>query len=85
MPILGIDSDKDSAFFTDTLLEYYQQQQLHFTRSRANHKDDQAWIEQKKMRSSDDSSCPLSIRAFTWGENGENVGHLTDISVTRRR
>jgi hypothetical protein len=47
MPILGIDSDNDSAFINDTLLEYCQQQQLHFTRSRAYHKNDQAWIEQK--------------------------------------
>jgi hypothetical protein len=47
VPILGIDSDNDSAFINDTLLAYCQQQQLSFTRSRAYQKNDQAWIEQK--------------------------------------
>jgi hypothetical protein len=47
MPILGIDSDNDSAFINDTLLAYCQQQKLEFTRSRAYQKNDQAWIEQK--------------------------------------
>jgi Integrase core domain len=47
MPILGIDSDNDSAFINDTLLAYCQQQGLEFTRSRAYQKNDQAWIEQK--------------------------------------
>jgi hypothetical protein len=47
MPILGIDSDNDSAFINDTLLFYCTQQRLEFTRSRAYHKNDQAWIEQK--------------------------------------
>jgi hypothetical protein len=47
VPILGIDSDNDSAFINDTLLAYCQRQQLEFTRSRAYQKNDQAWIEQK--------------------------------------
>jgi hypothetical protein len=47
VPILGIDSDNDSAFINDTLLTYCQKQQLQFTRSRAYQKNDQAWIEQK--------------------------------------
>ena len=47
VPVLGIDSDNDSAFLNDTLLSYCQQQKLEFTRSRAYHKNDQAWIEQK--------------------------------------
>ncbi|HLJ95772.1 MAG TPA: hypothetical protein VKU02_21530 [Gemmataceae bacterium] len=47
MPILGIDSDNDSAFINDTLLAYCQQEGLEFTRSRAYQKNDQAWIEQK--------------------------------------
>src|SRR5579871_758804 len=47
MPILGIDSDNDSAFINETLLAYCQQQKLEFTRSRAYQKNDQAWIEQK--------------------------------------
>lgn len=46
-PILGIDSDNDSAFINDTLLAYCQERNAEFTRSRAYHKNDQAWIEQK--------------------------------------
>jgi hypothetical protein len=47
IPILGVDSDNDSAFINDTLLAYCQQARLEFTRSRAYQKNDQAWIEQK--------------------------------------
>jgi hypothetical protein len=47
VPVLGIDSDNDSAFINDTLLAYCQEQHLEFTRSRAYQKNDQAWIEQK--------------------------------------
>jgi len=46
-PILGIDSDNDSAFINDTLLAYCQRKGAEFTRSRAYRKNDQAWIEQK--------------------------------------
>jgi Integrase core domain len=47
IPVLGIDSDNDSAFINDTLLAYCQKHKLEFTRSRAYQKNDQAWIEQK--------------------------------------
>ena len=47
VPILGIDTDNDSAFINETLLAYCQEQKLEFTRSRAYQKNDQAWIEQK--------------------------------------
>lgn len=43
----GIDSDNDSAFINDTLLSYCNKRLIEFTRSRAYHKNDQAWIEQK--------------------------------------
>jgi hypothetical protein len=46
-PVLGIDSDNDSAFINDTLLAFCQKHQIEFTRSRAYHKNDQAWVEQK--------------------------------------
>lgn len=46
-PILGIDSDNDSAFINDTLLDYSKIRRIEFTRSRAYRKNDQAWIEQK--------------------------------------
>jgi hypothetical protein len=45
--MLGIDSDNDGAFINDTLLIFCKQHKIEFTRSRAYHKNDQAWIEQK--------------------------------------
>jgi len=45
--MLGIDSDNDSAFINDTLLDYCNEHHIEFTRSRAYRKNDQAWIEQK--------------------------------------
>lgn len=45
--VLGIDSDNDGAFINDTVASYCQREQISFTRSRAYHKNDQAWIEQK--------------------------------------
>ena len=47
VPVLGIDSDNDSAFINETLQGYCQEQQIEFTRSRPYKKNDQAWIEQK--------------------------------------
>jgi hypothetical protein len=46
-PLLGVDTDNDSAFLNDSLLNYCSQQSIVFTRSRAYHKNDQAWVEQK--------------------------------------
>ena len=46
-PVKGIDSDNDGAFINDTLFTFCQQHHMEFTRSRAYHKNDQAWIEQK--------------------------------------
>jgi hypothetical protein len=46
-PIRGIDSDNDSAFINDTLWRFCQAHSLEFTRCRAYHKNDQAWVEQK--------------------------------------
>jgi hypothetical protein len=47
VPVLGIDTDNDSAFINETLVDYCERRQLEFTRSRAYRKNDQAWIEQK--------------------------------------
>jgi len=47
IPILGINSDNDSAFINDTLVSYCEREQIEFTRSRPYRKNDQAWIEQK--------------------------------------
>jgi hypothetical protein len=47
MPVLGIDSDNDSAFINETLQAYCREKQIEFTRSRPYQKNDQAWIEQK--------------------------------------
>jgi hypothetical protein len=46
-PLLGLDTDNDSAFMNDTLWDYCQKQSIVFTRSRAYRKNDQAWVEQK--------------------------------------
>lgn len=46
-PLLGIDSDNDSAFINAHLLHYCQQEQITFTRCRPYKKNDQAHIEQK--------------------------------------
>jgi len=47
IPIVGINSDNDSAFINDTLLSYCDKKKIYFSRSRAYQKNDQAWIEQK--------------------------------------
>lgn len=46
-PLLGIDSDNDSAFINDNLYHYCQQEEITFTRSRPYKKNDQAHVEQK--------------------------------------
>lgn len=46
-PLLGIDSDNGSEFINNHLLRYCQQEKLTFTRCRANHKNDQAHVEEK--------------------------------------
>ena len=47
IPLLGINSDNDSAFINDSVIAYCSEQQITFTRSRPYRKNDQAWIEQK--------------------------------------
>jgi hypothetical protein len=44
--MLGIDSENNTAFVNDTLLEF-KMHNLEFTRCRSYHKNDQAWVEQK--------------------------------------
>lgn len=44
---LGIDSDNGSEFINHHLLRYCQDEALHLTRSRPNHKNDNAYVEQK--------------------------------------
>ena len=39
-PVLGVDSDNDSAFINDTLLAFCRKHHVEFTRSRAYHKND---------------------------------------------
>jgi hypothetical protein len=45
--LLGIDSDNGSEFINDLLLNYCQNEQITFTRSRPYRKNDQAHVEQK--------------------------------------
>ena len=44
-PLLGLDTDNDSAFLNDTLFAYCSNYSIEFTRSRAYQKNDQAWVE----------------------------------------
>jgi hypothetical protein len=46
-PLLGLDSDNDTAFINDNLYRYCKQEQITFTRSRPYKKNDQAHVEQK--------------------------------------
>ena len=45
--VLGLDTDNDSAFMNQTVLDYCAAHRIEFTRSRAYKKNDQAWVEQK--------------------------------------
>ena len=47
IPLLGIDTDNDSAFINESLLKFGEAHDVELTRSRAYLKNDQAWIEQK--------------------------------------
>lgn len=44
---LGIDTDNGTEFMSEILYKYCDREQLEFTRSRANHKNDNAYIEEK--------------------------------------
>ncbi len=46
-PMLGADTDNDSAFMNQTVFDYCKECGLEQTRSRAYKKNDQAWVEQK--------------------------------------
>jgi hypothetical protein len=46
-PLHGVNSDNDSAFINDTVVDYCRAHALQFTRSRPYRKNDQAWVEQK--------------------------------------
>jgi Integrase core domain len=46
-PLQGVNSDNDSAFINDTVVDYCRANDLVFTRSRPYRKNDQAWVEQK--------------------------------------
>ena len=43
----GLDTDNDSVFINETLISFCTENAIEFTRSRARHKNDQAWVEQK--------------------------------------
>ena len=46
-PMLGVDTDNDSAFMNEMVFAYCKAKGLEQTRSRAYKKNDQAWVEQK--------------------------------------
>ncbi|MGH7717123.1 MAG: integrase catalytic domain-containing protein [Vulcanimicrobiaceae bacterium] len=45
--MLGVDTDNDSAFINQTIVDYCKERDLTQTRSRPYRKNDQAWVEQK--------------------------------------
>ncbi len=45
--MLAMNSDNDSAFINHTVIQYFENNNIEFTRSRPYKKNDQAWIEQK--------------------------------------
>ena len=47
VPLRGLDTDNDSAFMNETVLNYCKAHSIEFTRSRPYQKNDQAWVEQK--------------------------------------
>ncbi len=47
MRVLGLDTDNDSVFMNETVLEWCAQAGAEFTRCRPYRKNDQAWVEQK--------------------------------------
>jgi len=46
-PILGIDTDNGGEFINEVMVSYCEQEQITFTRSRPNLKNDQCFVEQK--------------------------------------
>jgi hypothetical protein len=44
----GLDTDNNSAFIGETLQGYCEQHRIEWARSRAYHKNEQAWVEQKR-------------------------------------
>ena len=46
-PLKGFDTDNDSAFINEVVLDYCRRRGMEFTRSRPGPKNDQAWVEQK--------------------------------------
>jgi hypothetical protein len=46
-PLLGLDCDNGSEFINTQLMQYCQAEQITFTRSRAYHKNDNCYVEQK--------------------------------------
>jgi hypothetical protein len=48
----GLDTDNDSAFMNETLQSYCNQHRIEWTRSRAYHKNDQAWGRAEERRGS---------------------------------
>lgn len=46
-PLRGLDTDNDSVFMNETIIGFCREYDVELTHSRAYHKNDQAWVEQK--------------------------------------
>lgn len=80
-PVLGIDSDNDTAFVNDTLLEFSKIQKLEFTRCRSYHKNDQAWVEQKNGAVVRRLVCHQRYSGFIAGQTLAHLYHHARLYV----
>lgn len=71
-PILGLDTDNDSAFLNDTLWNYCQEHGIMLTPSLAYHENDQAWVEKTNG---------AIVRKYGWErELRQQVAHLKRVA-----
>jgi len=71
-PISGIDSDNGSEFINSALLKWCRDERIQFTRTRAYHKNDNCYVEQKNY------SC---VRAFAGYDRFSTTAELDALSA----
>ena len=69
--IVGLDSDNDSPFLSESFINYCRREELEFTRSRAYRKNNQAWVERENG---------ALIRRFVGYERSEGLVALRVLS-----
>ncbi|NNM91969.1 MAG: DDE-type integrase/transposase/recombinase [Candidatus Eremiobacteraeota bacterium] len=80
--MLGIDTDNDSSFINQTIIDFCDEHGIAQKRSRPYRKNDQAWVEKKMVRwfaiSSDTSALPASMQHVFW----RSSMHFPDCTLT---